>query len=786
MVRPKFLPELESVRIDFEERRVHLSVTEFAQFHTGPSAGVVRGGGRWRAEAGRRWHTALREQAEQQTADTGQNLACEVSLLAVWKAGGWELHFQGRVDQILVTDEAVCLREIKTVRHPLPVAPDELATRHPAYFQQAATYALLAPLAHPMEGRLLRAELIFVNIDDGLMQTVGVTEPEARFAATLDLFLGFLESHRTRRRAYREVSTKPAFESWRPGQMETRKRLAGTLERENLVFLEAPTGFGKTGVALELALERLRATQIDRILYLTGKSTGQLEVCRQLSAMRPDEGGFHYFQMRSLAEHGPFDPAWAEDARERWRAANLQPQSWFTEGTVTLEKVTELARTHQFPPHALSRSLLPWADVWVGDYNYVFSPRHASVFMDVPGFDPTRTLLIVDEAHNLPGRAADAWTLRFPAEALHLVVTELERENTHPRLIRALDDFIGEIERFPTGDTPAEEAVHGVSGSLTELVEILERHFPDPTHLSEPTMEWLWEILDYRRVRDAPEAPFVWARERGTVEFACLSAAPHIARQLLLFGQVVIMSATLGPAHILRENLGLDARAGTFVLAEAPWREGAYQLAIDPRVDTSLKGRRSDFPLTAETVLAFATHQSPPIAVFFPSYRYAEDVRVYAETLDTGFRIALPPRGLSLAEQRAFIEENLLLADALFLVLGSGFSEGIDLLGGRVEAAMVVSPALPEVNGLQEARRRELHHLDRDAAFERIYRLPAMMKINQALGRLVRAPGHRARILLHCRRFRDHAYTDLLDPAMGTPTLLPDTPTLHTWLSVQR
>jgi DNA excision repair protein ERCC-2 len=784
LVGVNVLTEFRKVRIDFEERRVNLSVTEFAQFHTGPTAGVDRAGGRWRAEAGRRWHTALREQAESQTAASEQSLTCEVTLMAMWRADSWELHFQGRVDQILVTGEEVCLREIKTVRHPLPMAPDELAARHPAYFQQAATYALLAPLAHPMEGRRLRAELLFVNIDDGLMQSVEVAEPEVRFSASLDIFIGFLESHRARRQAYREVAAKPAFEKWRPGQRETRERLAETLEREKLLFFEAPTGFGKTGVVLELALERLRTGHVDRILYLTGKSTGQLEVCRQLAAMRPDEGGFHYFQMRSLAEHGPFDPAWAEDARERWRAANLQPQTWFTQGTVALEKVTELAHTYQFPPHALSRSLLPWADLWVGDYNYVFSPRHASVFMDAPGFDPARTLLIVDEAHNLPGRAADAWTLRFPAEALHLVVTELERENAHPRLVRALDDFIGELERFPSGDAPPGDAIHGVSGSLTELVEVLERHFPDPTHLSEPTIEWLWEMLDYRRVREAPEAPFVWARERGTVEFACLSAASHIARQLLLFRQVVLMSATLGPAHILRDNLGLDARAtGTFVLAEAPWREGAYQLAIDTRVDTSLKGRRADFPITAETLLAFAAHQAPPIAVFFPSYRYAEDVRVYAETLDAGFRIALPPRGLSLAEQRAFIEENLILADALFLVLGSGFSEGIDLLGGRVEAAMVVSPALPEVNGLQEARRRELRHLDREAAFERIYRLPAMMKINQALGRLVRAPGHHARILLHCRRFRDHAYTNLLDPALGAPAILSDTLSLHNWLS---
>src|SRR5690606_29871058 len=129
------------------------------------------------------------------------------------------------------------------------------------------------------------------------------------------------------------------------------------------------------------------------------------------------------------------------------------------------------------------------------------------------------------------------------------------------------------------------------------------------------------------------------------------------------------------------------------------------------------------------------------------------DVMAYCPFYDPALRIALAPRGLSLAEQTAFIEENLLSAHALFLVLGTGFSEGIDLLGGHVDMAMVVGPALPEVNPLQEARREAFQHLGSEAAFDRAYRIPAMIKVNQALGRLVRAPGHRARILLHCRRF---------------------------------
>ena len=110
---------------------------------------------------------------------------------------------------------------------------------------------------------------------------------------------------------------------------------------------------------------------------------------------------------------------------------------------------------------------------------------------------------------------------------------------------------------------------------------------------------------------------------------------------------------------------------------------------------------------------------------------------------------ALQPRRSELSAQNAWLDGALGEGRALFLVLGSGFAEGIDLLGGRVAHAMVVGPALPEVNPVQKARLAAFAHLGRDAAFDRVYRIPGMQKVNQALGRLVRAPGQSARVLLH-------------------------------------
>jgi Rad3-related DNA helicase len=126
-----------------------------------------------------------------------------------------------------------------------------------------------------------------------------------------------------------------------------------------------------------------------------------------------------------------------------------------------------------------------------------------------------------------------------------------------------------------------------------------------------------------------------------------------------------------------------------------------------------------------------------------------------------GLRCELQPRDLNLERQTEFLESALLFNDLLFLVLGSRFSEGIDALGGRVTQAIVVGPALPEVNGLQKAR-EALIPGSSTARFHSVYLVPGLRKISQALGRLVRSPDQRARVLLHGKRFMEPDYQDLL------------------------
>ncbi|MDV7392843.1 hypothetical protein RZS08_15850, partial [Arthrospira platensis SPKY1] len=147
---------------------------------------------------------------------------------------------------------------------------------------------------------------------------------------------------------------------------------------------------------------------------------------RQIQSMAAD--GLLILPMRNRREHaqdcfckGGGDP---RSCAEACTIANggeldlLKPESLFENATFGVESARAIGAKLRICPYTLSRSLLPYADVWIGDYNYVFAPSGKGVFEDCPGFQPEHTLLIIDEAHNLPERVSSALELNLSAASL--------------------------------------------------------------------------------------------------------------------------------------------------------------------------------------------------------------------------------------------------------------------------------------------------------------------------------------------------------------------------------
>jgi Rad3-related DNA helicase len=892
-------------------------------------------GGLWRAQLGQQWHAQLRSQTDAEIAArngarTRADAAFEVPLTLPYIHRGWRFTLNGRIDQIvtvfdLPSAEAkerppavrVTIREIKTISGPLPAKEAALRAGYPEHFLQVIAYLALlrtapsnadgrtANVETPEEDRFstlifglppgaaLGAELIFVEVGTGITQTVVLgADDEAHFRTQLERLVEFLDLRLRARERLRNLHFRPPFAVLRPGQETVQDELLAACraedpgsagERHNpdassvdprpspVLLFEAPTGYGKTGVLLEFALGRLRAGRYARLLYLTGKSTGQLQVMRTLTEMTSvDSHSSHFplpsslaatpvavaaWQVRPKSEHcinpvfhcvrdacsflADLEARWPQSGLARFYLHEAQPHD--------LQALREAGRDAHICPYEITRAALPFNDVWIGDYNYVFSPGSRGVFFERPGFNPAETLLIVDEAHNLPARVADAHSHVARASDAEAVLAELHRTRPLASLLLAWEHWT----RILSGLRPAESLELVVEDEIRDAIDRLATLIAttplDYAALGPHVAEHLWQPLALRdwlagdfHVQPEPESEIgnrnpgvptlLWCPRAGELHFTCLDAAVLIGRTLRAFGSVILASATLRPAEVFAASCGLDeppsplahpgaieppavlgklsrrARktlraltSGTALLqveearddaqprmlqARAPWRDTAYRVGIDIRIDTTFQHRVSYYAITAITVETLHDAACQAVVVFFPSYAYAESILKALVTAGSSLQVALQPRSVDLATQAAWVEESLSRTDALFLVLGSSFAESIDLLGGRVTHAMVVGPALPEVNAIQRTRLSELERagLSRNAAFRRVYQIPGMTKVNQALGRLVRAPGQRARVLLHCRRFADPTYATLLSPEYQRGELLTTDQELNAWL----
>ncbi|MCX6938210.1 MAG: helicase [Verrucomicrobia bacterium] len=785
--------------IDHAQRLARFAVGELATFAPGPrSVGESGPASRWRRELGSHWHR------EAHAADTATDSARrqEVSVSGTLAQRGWRFELEGRIDQLHPGPDGPLIRELKTTLLRLPAAPSELRAHSPGHFVQLGLYLRLHALADPATPPA-RGELVFIEAGTGLQQVVPFsTADETATDAHLDLVADFLEERRADLARLRSLTWRPAFATPRPGQETIVADLQTTLAATPVVVLAAPTGYGKTGVLLETAFAALRSGRADRLVYLTGKSTGQLHVLATLDKMlaspatrdAPADAAppLVAWNLRPKREHCINDVyhctrercRFLHDLPRRYRAAGLARFHLFPTEARDLPALRAAGLAAEICPYEIARAALPAASVWLGDFNYLFAPANRGVFVDQPTWDPARTLLVIDEAHHLPARVADAHSHALDADELHTLLAELPDDTARP-LRRALEGLWRLLAALPAADALDLDTEDDLAAALRTCAATLEKHPPDLAALPAPAADLLFRLPALLAwLEDQALEKLLWCPRPAALRFTCLDAAPVIGEQLRSFAGVILATATPPPPEVFAAALGLDLLAPPPTLAPpAPWRAQAYDVALDLRVDTSFRQRERHHPATAATLATLRAASSAPVAAFFPSYAYAEKIIALLADIEPGLRCALQPRAGELAAQSAWIEEHLALSDVLCFVLGGSFAEGIDHLGGRITHAMVVGPALPEVNALQRAREAALaRHLPAAEAFRRTYLVPGLQKVNQALGRLARAPGQHCKVLLHCRRFADPAYAALLAPEYQFGRNILETADLDEWI----
>ena len=161
------------MELDVSQRSVRLSVGELATFRNRPSPSS-QGTNPWRAAVGQQWHKSTENlvKAEQPGA------SFEVNVSVDWRHSDWLFQLNGRIDQLLPTKKGALVREVKTTRSPLPAPDETLLADYPAYFAQAASYRAMLEVLPEYTGQLITAEVQFINIENGALQSVSLDSSE--------------------------------------------------------------------------------------------------------------------------------------------------------------------------------------------------------------------------------------------------------------------------------------------------------------------------------------------------------------------------------------------------------------------------------------------------------------------------------------------------------------------------------------------------------------------------------------------------------------------------------
>ncbi|GAA5235619.1 ATP-dependent DNA helicase [Verticiella sediminum] len=542
--------------------------------------------------------------------------------------------------------------------------------------------------------------------------------------------------------------------------------------------IEAPTGTGKTLGTLFPVLRAMPEAGLDKVFYLTARTTGRALALDALAALAGPVAApmvrVVELVARSKACVHPGAACTGEQcprARgfyDRLPAARIEAAQ---AGWLDKAASERIAARHAVCPYFLAQAMVPWADVVIGDYHHAFDP--AAWLAPLAAAEGWRCAVLVDEAHNLVERVRDMHSAHLARASL----TAARR--AHPALgatWRGLARAWGNLAREATGtyrvlDELPERFVDAHRRAASALAEHLARSdaAADPALL-----DYYFELLHFLRLaeRYGTHSIVELGAPNGAralrITLRNLVPAPFLAPRWAALHCCLLFSGTFGPAHYYADMLGLPAQARRLELA-SPFRAEQLQVRVPHRLSTRYGDRAASVPPIVGAIARQFADRPGNYLAFFSSYAYLDQVC-------TQFTLAHPeipcwrqPPSLDEAGRDAFLARYTPEGQGIgFAVLGGAFGEGIDLPGTRLVGAFIATLGLPQVNPSNEALRARLHTAFGDG-YAYAYLYPGLRKVIQAAGRVIRTPADAGVIHLLDERYRQPGVRALLPDWWPTP-----------------
>lgn len=694
---------------------------------------------------------------------------------------GFALRIEGRADGIIETDKGVVIDEIKGVFQEL----DHLEEPVEAHLAQAMCYAYI----YASQKGLAQ---IGVQITYCHMETEEIKRFQKGFAYE-ELEAWFLElagkyekwaRYQIRWREKRDASIKKIEFPfvYREGQRDLAVSAYRTMLRKKKLFIQAPTGVGKTMAVLFPAVKAVGEGLSDKIFYLTARTITRTVAWQAFDTLREQALRMKVLVLTAkdkicFCEEANCNPDYCPYAKGHYdRVNDAVYELLTTSDEMDREILEEQAEKWKVCPYEMSLDMSVWADAVICDYNYVFDPdAHLRRFFGEGSRG--EYLFLIDEAHNLVERGREMYSADICKEDVLKI----------KRLVKAADVKLAakleecnkqllalkrECEGYQVLESVASVYLK-LLNVMAELERFLEEHKRE--EVQKEVLEFYFAVRRFVSTYERVDESYVLYAEldpagRFRVHLFCVDPAGNLQGFLDKGNSAVFFSATLLPIHYYKKLLSTE-KDNYAIYARSPFDAKNRLLLAGRDVSTKYTRRGEEmYRRYARYLIEVAGAKAGNYIAFFPSYRFMESVyeqfTALAEEEPTVTGAPPAPFEIEPIMQSQYMTEE---AREIFLenfeerrdhslmgfcVMGGIFSEGIDLAEDKLIGTVIVGTGLPQV-----CREREIlkDYFDSkgDRGFDYAYLYPGMNKVLQAAGRVIRTSDDRGVILLLDERFYD-------------------------------
>lgn len=703
----------------------------------------------------------------------GSDYHAEVTLKITVPCEGFAIQIEGRADGIQKTADGVVVDEIKGVLRELEYIEKPVSV----HLAQAKCYGYIYGKQQELDSITVQMTYCQMETEEvkRFQETFSIEELERWF---FDIVMQYekwarfqIEWRQTRDATIKEAEFPYPY---REGQRELVTSVYRTILRKKKLFIQAPTGVGKTMTTIFPAVKAVGEGLGDKIFYLTAKTITRTVAEQAFQILK--KNGLQY-KVATLtakekicfcekAECNPDVCPYAKGHFDRVNDAVYEMITTMEE--MSRENIETQAKKHSVCPFEMGLDVSLWVDAIICDYNYVFDPNaHLKRFFSEG--KKGEYLFLIDEAHNLVERGREMYSAVLYKEEFLQMKKAVRYESVKlTRQLEGCNQMLLEMKR----ECQTYKEYNSISHFALKLLNVmngLQKLLEEKEQVDEEVLEFYFHVRNFLNIYEEVDENYVIYTELEEggdfkLKLFCVNPAVKLQNFLSQGNSTVFFSATLLPIRYYKKLLSVETDDYA-VYAHSPFKEANRLLVLGQDVSTKYTRRGYEmyerFAIYIKNVM-----QAKPgnYLVFFPSYRFMEEVRETFERYRTEEMCCMmQEQNMNEQDREAFLQEFEAEREgslAGFCVMGGIFSEGIDLTKERLIGAMIVGTGLPQVCNEREILKQ---YFDRhgENGFDYAYLYPGMNKVLQAAGRVIRTEEDKGVIALLDDRFAGRRYLEI-------------------------